>query len=335
MIARRDAAWPRRLHGFTLVELLVVIAIIATLIGLLLPAVQSARESARRTACGNNIKQIGLGFHNHLSAKGRFPAGHRHQTADTNSPAWGWGVFILPFSESTQLHTTLNPDKAKPQDQITIFKASPGDPISAAMQAPIAMYRCPSDNTAPLNLLEDFGPLRSNSKPTTDPPLSTSNYVGSCGGIEVAGTSADAINAEDSGGALYGFSDSSVGVAPAKITDGLSKTLLVGERCGAESREGADAGNGQYAAVWLGHGRSKNNGSSSMGRAYGKVTKEKTFNQFGAGTAVNGKYFSSKHRGGVQFLFCDGAVRFVDDSTAGDVLYALGNRADGLTTDFQ
>jgi prepilin-type processing-associated H-X9-DG protein len=60
-----------------------------------------------------------------------------------------------------------------------------------------------------------------------------------------------------------------------------------------------------------------------------------TFNQFGAGTAVNGKYFSSQHRGGVQFLFCDGAVRFVDDSTTGDVLYALGNRADGLTTDFR
>ena len=69
------AAYPRPLHGFTLVELLVVVAILATLMGLILPAVQSARESARRSSCLNNVRQLGLAAANHESARGRFPLG--------------------------------------------------------------------------------------------------------------------------------------------------------------------------------------------------------------------------------------------------------------------
>src|SRR3982750_4328009 len=106
---------PRR-SGFTLIELLVVIAIIAVLIGLLLPAVQAAREAARRAQCVNNLKQIGLALHNYESSHESFPAGYQSwpgvgfrdgQTGDWG-PGWGWLTTLLPFVEQGNLYNALN-----------------------------------------------------------------------------------------------------------------------------------------------------------------------------------------------------------------------------------
>src|SRR5512145_1014338 len=106
----RTRLHPRR--GFTLIELLVVIAIIGVLIALLLPAVQSAREAARRAQCTNNLKQIGLAAHNYVDVMGSFPANlYLHPAYSTNAYNWNnasWLVFLLPQMEQQPLYNAVN-----------------------------------------------------------------------------------------------------------------------------------------------------------------------------------------------------------------------------------
>src|ERR1700735_893429 len=104
-----------RRSGFTLIELLVVIAIIAVLIAMLLPAVQAARETARRSQCTNNLKQIGLALHNYHDARKCFPAGYIDRNTNAVStpdndlgPGWGWGAALLPFIEENNVYSQIN-----------------------------------------------------------------------------------------------------------------------------------------------------------------------------------------------------------------------------------
>ena len=128
--------------GFTLVELLVVIAIIGVLIALLLPAVQQAREAARRIQCNNHLKQIGLSLHNYHDTFGTLPSllippqdirGSANQV-DSWDPAWGWQAFLLPFIEQTALHEQARIGQgSRPLDHIASFRTA------------IDGYMCPSD----------------------------------------------------------------------------------------------------------------------------------------------------------------------------------------------
>ena len=183
-----------RRRAFTLVELLVVIAIIGVLVSLLLPAVQAAREAARRTQCGNNVKQLGLAIHAYHSAHDRFPPGctlseHADHTGDS------WHVFSLPFLE----HDAL-------ADRILVRR----ERIAPA----VPVFFCPSDDVT--------------AGPTTS--LHVTNYVGSAG----AGRRADrVIDLEDQFcGDVYtdGVFYPSSTVSAKRITDGMTHTLAIGER---------------------------------------------------------------------------------------------------------
>src|SRR5438034_6465807 len=124
MTSHRSLSLPRRPRGFTLIELLVVIAIIAVLIALLLPAVQSAREAARRSQCVNNLKQIGLAMHNYHSTFGSFPPGSSLGPASQANTMWPWNdwsaqALLLGYLEQSPIYNAINfsvPPVASPND---------------------------------------------------------------------------------------------------------------------------------------------------------------------------------------------------------------------------
>jgi prepilin-type N-terminal cleavage/methylation domain-containing protein/prepilin-type processing-associated H-X9-DG protein len=327
-----------RSQGFTLVELLVVIAIIGILVALLLPAIQAAREAARRAQCQSNLKQLALGALNYHDAHNKFPVGFVPAHA-ANIESWGWAVFTLPYVEEQAIYDRLRPssvlllpvDGARKgrRNLADVFAAGKSNPDEIVpLQTPLAVFRCPSDGTPALVPCEQPGggcgiinpPARTvetglwersfigeNSGALAERFLpSTSNYVGNFGMRDDQCRAPNGVPEEDickSNGIF--FADSRVSVKD--ITDGTTKTFMIGER-------------DQFclAATWIG---SRNNGDSQMHSflwTLGHVALPLNFPTT-AQYETCPEAFSSAHSGGAYFAFCDGSVHFIDDDISFDL----------------
>jgi len=282
--------------GFTLIELLVVIAIIAILIGLLVPAVQKVREAAARTQCENNLHQMGVALHSHISTKGYFPPAFSSPPGTTATPVfpgWGWGTWLLPYVEQAPLYNTLNPER-------TQFGGGASQAVAtAASQTIVPVYRCPS-NTAP-----DQNANRLNH--------GMSNYRA------VAGTDtvypAVWASGQDKGGAMFMNSK----IRPLWISDGTSNTLAIGECV-------YDATGNKSGAIWVGM-----TGYSAAAPVGARVSDVMWWLD-NSTSKINGtapQSFGSKHTGGAMFCFCDGSVRFISDSLDMSIYRYLAGRNDG------
>lgn len=312
-----------RSRGFTLIELLVVIAIIGVLVGLLLPAVQQAREAARRTSCVNNLKQLGLAILNYENAQRHLPAGYlglySGQTGNAWSGGkqvtWSWGTLILPFMEEQIRYDLFNPLQVRMTNYVTN-----GGNVSD-LQETVTGHRCPSDsgfqivNTGTNRNIGIAGV-------SPQPPTATSNYVGSntsvkwhAGGRFIGcpvGTDNQWGTAAPEADGIF-WRDSKLKLS--RVTDGLSSTIMVGER------------SSKNAAALI-YGLTAVNEQLSVERALG--TAVRPLNDTNT-TSDGNRGYSSEHAGGiVQFLLCDGSVITLNeaiDHTIDRLSTYTGNRS--------
>ncbi|MEX1042364.1 MAG: DUF1559 domain-containing protein [Pirellulaceae bacterium] len=278
--------------GFTLVELLVVIAIIGVLVALLLPAVQQAREAARRMSCSNNLKQIGLAMHNYHDVHLALPPGHVMQvndpdwgsdSADTNVECWGWGALILPFIEQSALYTQAGIGQGQLLENVI-------DPVA---MTPLDGYRCPSDT----------GPVIGEGRQYSEWALS--NYKASYGHRHRALQITPVIAAQTGAFFPIGKPGSSQGSLRMRdVTDGTSNTIAIGETTWRR---------GQLfyqAAVWAGATRGKGGNVTRDLYAGGRAS----INHSNPVSNELKESFNSLHPGGAQFVFVDGSVHFVSET---------------------
>ncbi len=282
--------------AFTLVELLVVIAIIGLLVALLLPAVQSAREASRRSQCSNNLKQIGLAFHNYDQIRKRLP----YTLEDHGASAF---VPLLPYLEETALY-------GKYDRTIDPFSDSNADFGRAA----IAVFRCPSMQL-----------------PSPEPDAGWSSYA-VCTGSEYGHFNQFCLNGDPNpeyhNGAIIDSSPmpypcsgpravEKLSVSKISILDGTAKTFIAGDLdYGIRGMPGGGFG-GRWASYYPFQSTASTSGVFNCDRFTGSLRDLHTFR--------------SDHPGGVNMAMVSGAVLFISENTSSDVLRCLAKRNDGIS----
>ncbi|MGH7200248.1 MAG: DUF1559 domain-containing protein [Planctomycetaceae bacterium] len=295
-------------RGFTLIELLVVIAIIAILIALLLPAVQQAREAARRTQCRNNLHNIGLAMHNYHDVFKTFPPGHQYRKAGEHAgnrrpsvfpgrrggTGWGWSYYILPYIDGGPVYNAIDANVSLADVQID---GSPtgNDRNKTAIQTPLDWARCPS-NTAP-----PIWPTGNVNRFPYALDQAVTTYAMNAGAFRADISRWPYSNRKRKNGVAGRDSQ----IRFRDITDGTSNTFMTGEINWEVQR-----GPRLYGVVHRNTGLTRG-GSNRMQREC----------QFpmnppprATPSELRWRTFHSPHEGGVFFLMCDGAVRFVSEN---------------------
>ncbi len=296
-------------RGFTLIELLVVITIIGMLTALLLPAVQAAREAARRVQCSNNLKQIGIALHNYHAALGSFPCGaavgHLADPGPDGTPTGtreGWRVYLLPYVEQLGIAEKYLTDTTQMygvNNELTKIR--------------FGLYCCPSDGEQP------FDPYRQDTN-----QWRTGNYCGVAGGTGDETLRMERVHCgpHSTSGVLYPKS----GVRTADIRDGLSHTLAVGEQVNWLRAWTAGA---YWTSIYspLNH-----TCCMSCKNVRWPINSDPAVYCYkgcnGPRTVLfNDVFFSSYHPGGVNWLYADGHVDWMGEDVKFPVLQKLATRA--------
>jgi prepilin-type N-terminal cleavage/methylation domain-containing protein/prepilin-type processing-associated H-X9-DG protein len=355
---------PRPTNGFTLIELLVVISIIGVLTSLLLPAVQAAREAARRAQCVNNLKQIGIALHNYVDAINTFPPGYIDSQNNPNNtpdldmgPGWGWAAMLLPLVEQQPLYNAIN---------FNLGTRSPSN--STTVLTSLSVFQCPSDgNQAPCILYD----ITSTNVVAT---VAHSNYAAVSGWEECfmnAGgnpqpfylnnndpndspiTAGDPTDGIYGMGVACGFGSAGIGMfyrnsntRAASVTDGLTNTYAIGERCSAHSpTTWVGAVTGTRCPAWMsttpwttpytppsqcqnqGNGTAYDNADfdEALCLGHGDFTHKPNSDR----PLWDPDVYWSMHPGGCNFLFGDGSVHFLKSTIDGRPYQYMMTRAGG------
>ena len=287
-----------RARGFTLIELLVVIAIIAILIGLLLPAVQKVRDAAQRMSCENNLHQIGLAMQTYHDAAGAFP----YLRSGGGQNRHTWALLVLPYVEQGNVYAAFQTPIAGVNQTDGYNNITSTDPrIVAARQAQVPIFFCPTRRGAPT-----LSPVTTGSTVLGVP----SDYAACVGDTGTAPTGGvfQLVNSNHTG-AITRITD---------ITDGTSNTLMIGEK-----HVQVGSLNDPITDGLIFSGSEQQTYQRRAGASYPLALNP---------TVTPNNQFGSWHTGVCQFVFADGSVHALRNSTPGSTLAVLANRNDGLPT---
>ena len=328
-------------RGFTLIELLVVIAIIAVLIALLLPAVQQAREAARRTQCRNNLKQLGLALHNYESNLETFPP-NLVPGGNFGYSAGNWGVlaFLSPYLDQSNVYNSMNLNAPTYAATAPYAIADASNAKAASLIVPV--FLCPSDKATSLG--DGYGVTS----------LGPANYCANMG------SGINTYNGAPANGSPYNadgvmFANSKIRIAD--IIDGTSNTACMSESIlgeGPRSSPGAIPNDEKRSYAYLSTYQSSLDDTSCASPSVWNVQDLRQFlwysgeirntsyshyytpnskkwdcvtNAYALGyTAIGWKAARSRHVGGVNLLVCDGSVRFISDNISDVVWKGLSTR---------